>query len=146
MSYQHIDNLYRNQEILAFKKVFALEKIHGTSAHISFTDGVWEDPLTCLSFFSGGAKHESFVNLFNKQDLLDRFRKLGCDNVTVYGEAYGGKEQGMSATYGKELKFIAFDVKIGDLWLSVPDMAGLAQSLGLAVVSYERTSPSVVAR
>ena len=36
MAYHHIDNLYRNQDVLLFKEVYALEKIHGTSAHVSF--------------------------------------------------------------------------------------------------------------
>ena len=34
MAYQHIDNLYKNQDILKFKECYALEKIHGTSASV----------------------------------------------------------------------------------------------------------------
>ena len=34
MAYMHIDNLYKNQEVLLFKECYAMEKIHGTSAHI----------------------------------------------------------------------------------------------------------------
>jgi hypothetical protein len=30
MGYLHIDNLYKSQDILLFKRCYALEKIHGT--------------------------------------------------------------------------------------------------------------------
>src|SRR3990167_11482310 len=51
MSYMHIENLYKAQDILAFKRCFALEKIHGTSAHVA-----WRDGSVVLS--SGGEKAE----------------------------------------------------------------------------------------
>ena len=35
MGYRHIDNLYKNQDILLFRECFALEKIHGTSANVA---------------------------------------------------------------------------------------------------------------
>ena len=57
---------------------------------------------------------------------------------TVYGEAYGGKCQGMSATYGPDLRFIAFDVQIGEQWLSVPEAEAFAVGLGLEFVPYRR--------
>ena len=54
MAYMHIDNLYKAQEILAFKECYALEKIHGTSAHI-----YWSGET--LRLFAGGVSHEGFV-------------------------------------------------------------------------------------
>lgn len=39
MGYQHIPNLYKEQAILAQSECYALEKIHGTSAHIKFKAG-----------------------------------------------------------------------------------------------------------
>lgn len=72
---------------------------------------------------------------------MEKFKATGshCDieGVTVFGEAYGGSQQGMSATYGKELRFIAFDIQVGKHWLVVPNMAELAASLGLDVVHFE---------
>ena len=47
MGYLHIDNLYKAQDILNFKTCYALEKIHGTSAHLKWDNGE-------LTFFSGG--------------------------------------------------------------------------------------------
>jgi len=132
MGYLHIQNLYSNQEILMFRECYALEKLHGTSAHIAWKDGN-------VRFFSGGAKHEQFVQLFDEADLTAKFLDLGYTNVVIYGEAYGGKMQGMSGTYGKELKFIVFDIQIEHSWLAVPQMYDLAHGhFGLEVVDWVR--------
>jgi len=148
MGYLHIDNLYKNQLILQFKTVYALEKVHGTSAHIAFNNGE-------LRFFSGGENYEKFVTLFDKDNLLNAFtEKVGVDDrtapadaglgapkartVVVFGEAYGGKQQGMSATYGPTLRFVAFDVKIGDMWLQVEQAHDFVRGLGLEFVDYEK--------
>lgn len=64
-------------------------------------------------------------------------------DIIIYGEAYGGKLQGMSHIYGKELRFIVFDVKIGYNWLSVPDAEAIASNLGLEFVFYEEVSATV---
>jgi len=61
---------------------------------------------------------------------------FGEIDVTVFGEAFGGKCQGMSSTYGKELKFVVFDVKIDKNWLDVPNAEDVAKKLGLEFVDY----------
>lgn len=133
MGYMHIDNLYKNQEILLFRECYALEKIHGTSAHISFRDGA--------AFLSpGGETAERFAALFDTAALLEKFQATGNATMTVYGEAYGGKQQGQSWRYGKELRFVAFDVKVGDHWLSVPQAEQAVSNLGLQFVAYELVS------
>ena len=148
MGYLHIENLYRPQAqtILLFRECYALEKIHGTSAHISFTftisheipEGRW-----IPSFFSGGESYNNFVKLFDQEKLLAAVNDLGTPKdqvITVYGEAYGGSQQGMSATYGKQLKFIVFDVQVGENWLNVPDAEDVAKKLGLEFVFYKKCS------
>lgn len=151
MGYQHIDNLYKNQDILLFRECYALEKIHGTSAHIT-----WENSQ--LRFFVGGCKQSEFENLFNPVLLVATFIRLGQPEITVYGEAYGGKMQKMSDTYGKDLRFIAFEIKIGDCWLAVPDAQHIVRQLGFEFVHYvkipttlealdiERDAPSIQAQ
>lgn len=133
MSYLDIDNLYKNQSILQFKECYAMEKIHGTSAHITYKDGR-------LAFFAGGASYEEFVKLFDSKELCNKLvnKITGNKSVTIYGEAYGGKMQGMSDTYGKTLQFVAFEVKIGDMWLAVPQAEEFARSLGFDFVAYKR--------
>jgi len=115
-----------------FKTCYALEKIHGTNCKIT-----WDGKE--LVFFSGGEKHENFVALFNKEEIKSILLNKGLIEghfVTIYGEAYGGKQQGMSETYGKQLKFIVFDVKIDHSWLSVPDAENFAKSLNMEFVHY----------
>lgn len=136
MSYLHIDNLYKNQDILLFRECYAMEKIHGSSAHLTYHTGE-------LTFFSGGESHERFVQLFNKDFLIEKFKEIGQNEVIIYGEVYGGKCQGMSETYGKELKFIAFDVKIGDSWLDVPKAELIVKTLGLEFVDYVKCSTNL---
>jgi len=131
MGYLHIDNLYKNTEILLFKECYALEKIHGTSAHIS-----WKDEKVILS--PGGEKTERFNKLFDIKKLENKFKELFDCNVTIFGEAYGGKCQGMSATYGQELKFIVFDVKVDKNWLDVPNAKDVTDKLGLEFVDYSK--------
>lgn len=140
MGYMHIENLYRPdaQAILLFKEVYALEKIHGTSAHVALKDGQ-------LRFFSAGEKHENFIKLFNVDALLEAMLGLGRPEVVVFGEAYGGKQQGQSWRYGKNLKFVVFDVKVGDYWLDVPNAQQVAERLGLEFVHYKRVSTDLAA-
>ena len=131
MGYLHIDNLYKAQEILAFRRCYALEKIHGTSAHVAWRNGA-------VTLFSGGESHERFTALFDLASLAERFamRFTALDDVTVYGEAYGGKCQGMSKTYGQALKFVAFDVQVGEAWLAVPQACECVAHLRLEFVDF----------
>ena len=150
MAYAKIPNLYKGQSILMFKEVFALCKVHGSSSHITFKNICDVQPdfpqpsifHEELNFYAGGVKHDLFVKLFDDK-LFDKFREI-VDyslrqeiSVTVYGEVYGGKCQKMSKVYGP-LNFIAFEVKIGDTWLNVPDAEEFVLKLGLTFVPYER--------
>lgn len=128
MGYLHINNLYKEKDILLFKRCYAMNKIHGTSAHVSWKEGQ-------IHYFSGGEKHESFKKLFNEDELISKMKEHGVD-FTVYGEAYGGKCQGMSKVYGPNLRFVAFDVQIGDNWLDVPRAEAFVRTLGLDFVDY----------
>ena len=137
MSYLSIQNLYKDQRIFNFNECYALEKIHGSSAHIS-----WNNEK--LNFFSGGAKYDSFITIFDTPKLEKLFQEYYSDHkVIVYGEVYGGKMQGMSHTYGKELKFIAFEVKIDDVWLDVPEAEEIVLNLGLEFVHWKKIETKV---
>lgn len=119
---------------MLWKECYALEKVHGTSAHIQWSKGQ-------LSFYSGGETHENFVELFDQDKLTEIFKSAEYPEDTViriHGEAYGGKQQGMSKTYGPKLHFIAFDVRIGDSWLSVPKGEEFCFKFGVEFVPYEK--------
>jgi hypothetical protein len=134
MGYLHIDNLYKDQTILLFKECYAMEKIHGTSAHIS-----WKFAEKKIHFFAGGESHENFLKLFDEAFLKAKFEEMFPDiDVVVFGEAYGGKQQGMSHTYGKQLKFIGFDVKVGEVWLNVPNAEDVCSKFNIEFVHYNK--------
>lgn len=138
MGYAHINNLYKEQTILLFRECWALEKIHGTSASVR-----WGNERVHLS--SGGESHERFRSIFDTMALAERFRALGHASITVHGEAYGGKQQRQAWRYGPRLRFVAFDVRIGDFWLNVPDAADVVNKLGLEFVHFERCSTDLAA-
>ena len=133
MSFYKIPNLYKSQDILLLKEVYALEKIHGTSCHLKYSNGT-------LTYFSGGIQHNLFVNLFKdrEQELLDKFAEIySGQQITIYGEGYGSC-QGMADVYGAGTKFVVFDVQIGDCWLNVEQAERVAIGLGLEFVHYVR--------
>lgn len=112
-----------------------MEKIHGSSAHVAW-DG------TQVTFFAGGESHDNFLKIFDIEALKAKFLEtVGIGKkVTVYGEVYGGRCQGMSETYGKVMKFVAFDVNIEEKWLDVPKAEGFVKELGLEFVFYVKIS------
>jgi hypothetical protein len=108
-----------------------MEKIHGTSAHIG-----WKYETKKINYFTG-ENHQVFVGLFDEQFLIQKFEEIFPDqNVVIFGEHYAGKCQGMSHTYGKESKFIGFDVKVGDYWLNVPNAEDVCKQFNLEFVDY----------
>lgn len=136
MGYMHIENLYKCQDILLFKRCYALEKIHGTSAHVAWRDGQ-------LHFHPGGGSATVFEALFTVTPAwVEKLAALGA-NVTVYGEFYGGSHQKMAHVYGAKQRFVVFDVQIGDVFLNVPNMAQVAEGLGLDVVPWIETETLV---
>ncbi len=136
----HINNLYKDQTILMFKECYALEKIHGTSSHIS-----WNKEEQKVKLFSGGESYEKFVSIFDIVFLETKFKEFFSEsNVIIFGEAYGGKQQGMGETYGKVLKFIAFEVKIDEYWLNVPLAENICKSLNIEFVDYVKVSTDLV--
>ena len=138
MGYYEIENLYKDQTILNMKEVYAMEKIHGTSAHISYKDGK-------IEFFAGGDDHKGFLEHFDQEDLLKRCEAMGIGDTSmmIYGENYGGKIQGMSKTYGKYKRFVAFEVKIGSYWLNVPKAEAIVLNLGLEFIHYKKVKTTL---
>lgn len=136
MGYMHIISLYKWPEFFkAFPQVYAMEKIHGTSTWITLTTS------NELIFHSGGEPTDKFTALFDKDKLYTSLLKLKTENnwsiVKIHGEAYGGKQQGMSKTYGPKLKFIVFEVCHDGQFVDVPAAEGIAKQLDLEFVHYE---------
>jgi len=144
MSYFKIENLYRNPDALTLPEgeCYAMEKVDGTSAHIKWKDGK-------VHFFSGGSKFETFKALFDEDSIKRGFEGQTLydlsQTITVYGEAYGAKVQGLGHRYGDKLKFIAFEVQVGDRWLNVQDAEWFAEYLGFEFVHYVKVPCTVEA-
>jgi hypothetical protein len=140
MGYLHIDNLYRNTEILDDEQVYELEKVHGTSAHIRY-DG----PGQPLVLFSGGAKAHEFQALFDLGALQVKLEnEFGAAKAIVYGEAFGGRVQKMPQ-YGPSLRFVAFDVYTHDMWMDVPEASKVCSRVGLDFIPWSKISSSLEA-
>ncbi len=138
MSYRHIENLYKCGDIFLFKECFALEKLHGTSARVSWRGGqIW--------ISSGSANKTRFDALFDKTKLMTVFEEFGYDEVEVYGEAYGGSILKQAWRYGDAMRFGAFEVCIGGIWLAVPQAHDVVGKLGLEFVHYSRIPATVEA-
>lgn len=134
MSYQKIHNLYdpRGQAILQETEVYALEKVNGTSARV-----YWDGHRVIFS--SGGSDPREFRPLFDDGALAVAFqREFGTGKASVYGEAFGGTQQGQSWRYGHDLRFVAFEVQAAGGWRDVPTAARIVHDLGLKFVAWKR--------
>jgi hypothetical protein len=152
MSYLHLPNLYKDQTVLMFRQLYSMEKIHGTSAHLT-----WKQAAGTLHLSPGGGSAKVFEGMFDIPVLKEQFQNLVGKDCTIYGEYYGGGGQAgqkMSATYGKVAKFIVFDVQImgantegqpQKCWLSVPQAHAFATSLGLEFVHYDEIEATIEA-
>jgi hypothetical protein len=83
--------------------------------------------------------------LFDESALQSAFEAIGHPVVTVFGEAYGGSQQKQAWRYGEALRFIAFDVRVGDAWLSVPNAHDVTTKLGLKFVRFVRVPTDLAA-
>lgn len=133
MGYLHVLNLYKDQRITLFRECYALEKVHGTSASIEWKSGA-------IELSSGVVKASRFASLFDAAKLTEVFLAMGHEAVIVYGEAYGGSVLKQTWRYGPELRFVVFDVQIGELWLAVPQAHDVCEKLGLEFVHYAKVS------
>lgn len=112
-----------------------MEKIHGTSAWITF-----DKQNNSILFHSGGANSDKFKALFDADNLFNILSQKGHDLIKIHGEAYGGKLQKMGETYGMQLKFVTFDVYIENDttkgFLNVDEAEKICLELGLEFVDY----------
>ncbi len=139
MSYIHIENAFRYPDIFLFREVYATEKIHGTTSHIS-----WNPEDKKLNVHAGAGAHKDVCAFLKLDALKERFAaKFLINKVTVYGETYGGKLQHMFETYGDVVRFVAFDVMINGRWCSVPEAEKVVVDLGLEFVHYDKTECTI---
>lgn len=146
-SYANIENAYKFPEFFdGTTSLAAQEKVDGSSAYIRIRSQTEKEP-ELIHFYGGSAKAEAFEDAcgISRDDLRNKFVQLcadvpGLEELTIYGEAYGGKIQKRSDVYGVDLRFVAFDVKQRILgtehWLDVLAAEQLASDFGLRFVAY----------
>ena len=107
--------------------------VHNSSAHVG-----WKFKTKQVNFFTG-ENHSLFLTLFNEAFLKSKFTEVFPDiDVVIFGEHYAGKCQGQSHIYGKESKFIGFDVQVGDVWLNVPNADEVCGQFNIEFVYYQK--------
>jgi Rnl2 family RNA ligase len=157
--YPEIVRLDKRPEILSVKHVVATEKIHGTNFRLFFPAG-----MTSVDDVLFGGRNEEFdvgtdgfyggrpVRWFrDRKDLLQRlfdvFTSYGFSDVTVFGEAFGaGIQKGVRYVAGDEVLFRAFDVMVGDNFVTYDLFVQICEAAGLPrVPEVWRGEPSLAA-
>jgi Rnl2 family RNA ligase len=157
--YPEIVRLDKRPEILSVRQVVATEKLHGTNFRVFFPAG-----MTSLDEVRFGGRNEEFaagddgfyggrpVRWFKQQPalmqrLFEVFASHGFADVTVFGEAFGaGIQKGVRYVPGDDVQFRAFDIMVGDNFVTYDLFVQLCEEAGLArVPEVWRGEPSVAA-
>jgi Rnl2 family RNA ligase len=142
--YPELVALHKRPEILSVKQVVATEKLHGSNFRVYFPAGA-----TSIADVRFGGRNEVFapgddgfyggkaVRWFTSRPelvtkLMEVFASHGFSDVIVYGEICGaGIQKGVRYAPGDEALFRAFDIRVGesfvtyDLFVQLCDAAGL---------------------
>jgi len=143
--YPSIVLLDKRPEIFVVKEVVACEKIHGSSFRVFFPLGM--SSLADVKYGSHELEYTPGDGSFTlgkavqwfkeREDLLARMweviKSYGFPDATVFGEAHGPgiKAKGVKYSTGQEMLFRAFDIMVGqnfvtyDLFVEIADKMGL---------------------
>lgn len=158
--YPEIALLPRRPEIFAVKEVIATEKLHGSNFRIYFPLGMTS--IADVKFGSRETEHgtpgEKFplgavVLMFqSKPELLtamwETLKAYDFPDATVFGEAYGPgiKAKGVRYSEGQEVLFRAFDIMVGENFLTYDLFCEVTDKMGLGrVPEVWRGPPSIEA-
>jgi len=142
--YPSIVLLRDRQDLFAVKEVVCTEKLHGSNFRIHFPCGMTSlDEVQFGSHDVEMTPGEPFplgvaVNWFKArpnllQSMWDVIKSYGFSEATVYGEAYGPgiKAKGIRYSTGTEMLFRAFDIMIGDNFLTYDLFVEVTDKMGL---------------
>lgn len=143
--YPEIVLLDRRPEILAVKEVVATEKLHGSNFRIHFPCGMTS--IDEVKFGSRETEHgtpgEKFplgsaVLWFQaRPELLtsmwEVIKSYGFSDATVFGEAFGPgiKAKGVKYSTGQEMLFRAFDIMVGENFVTYDLFCEIADKMTL---------------
>ena len=112
------------------------EKIDGTNTVIEF-DITDEDYITPRITFRGRTKKSiirpNLLTYLHHKFTIELFRNVfpNRSKVILFGEGYGGNIQAAGQLYSEDIKFILFDIVIGNSWLDREFVNEKAKSLGI---------------
>ncbi len=123
---------YACPEFGTIKNWLVQEKIDGTNIRVYYNEASQVE-------FKGRTDNSDIPSkLFNYLKAVfsvDKLRLVFPDielrSVCLYGEGYGASIQKVGGNYRKDVGFILFDVKIGDLWLKQEEVKEIASKIGI---------------
>lgn len=129
---------FANPEFDLLSKVdwVATEKVDGTNIRV-----IWDGHDVFIGGKTNNAQipalllkrlEEMFLGEANEQKFEELF---GDTMVCIYGEGYGKKIQKGGGNYSKDSnEFVAFDVKVGNIWLKMDSVEDISKKLDIDVV------------
>lgn len=132
-----IDGKFRNPivEYLKDNEWIFTEKIDGTNIRVH-----WDGHNVIFGGRTDSAQIPSnlvqklnslFLGITNEQIFEQKF---GGNPVTIYGEGYGAKIQAGGGLYSENAEFIAFDVKVGDIYLDRQNAEEVLRAFNIPMV------------
>lgn len=156
--YPEIALLKRRPEIMAVKEVIATEKLHGSNFRVGFPLAMTS--LNDVVYGSRETEHtdpsfplNNAIQWFrSRPDLLtamwEVLKSYGFSDVTVFGEAFGPgiKAKGIKYSNGQEILFRAFDIMVGENFVTYDLFCEIVEKMGIPrVPEIWRGAPSVEA-
>ncbi len=158
--YPEVALLPRRPEIMSVKEVIATEKLHGSNFRVHFPLGMAS--VDDVQFGSRDVVHVPGVDGFplggmmrwfkERPELLGQMwevvKSYGFGDTTVFGEAHGPgvKAKGVKYSGGQGFLFRAFDVMVGNNFLTYDHFVEVTDKMGLPrVPEVWRGPPSVEA-
>lgn len=145
--YTELTTLDKRPEILAVREVVATEKLHGTNFRVHFPPGITGPsdlafgsrneilPPGDTAFYGGRPQRWFRERPELVQRLIDAFARRGFHEVVLFGEICGsGVQKGIRYAPDGEVLFRAFDVMVGDNFVSYDLFVELCDEAGLARV------------
>lgn len=124
---------------LAGNKWAFTEKVDGTNIRVKFIRG--EDGSYSVDFDGRNDNSQipkllldTLKNKFNNDYIMDLLRNNYNKSMCLYGEGYGEKIQKVGSNYTDGNKFVLFDIKINDTWLTREHVLDIASHLSIDVV------------
>jgi hypothetical protein len=105
------------------------EKLDGTNMRIVCGESIVFKGKTDRAQIPAGLV-ESLITMFHTPATLVKIKELFAGGAVLYGEGVGPKIQKGGGLYG-HVRFILFDVRVGNWWLRRSDVESVARDLGI---------------